>query len=102
MNLLRHDHQENKVDQAVERQAYYDSLSYKQRLERLDARLGKGVGAKKERERLIKLIANPPAPKVEPKVEEVKVEQEAVTEAKPRQKKWKATRNASGSKVYKR
>ena len=48
---------ESRRKAASERSAYRDNLSPKKQLERLDARLeGTGVGAKRERTRLAKLI----------------------------------------------
>lgn len=49
-------HQEQKRAEAIERQEKHNSLSLVQRMELLDKRLGKGIGAKKERMRLKKLI----------------------------------------------
>lgn len=45
-----------KFQQATERQEYRDSLSPNEQLTRLDTRLGKGIGALKERARLQKLM----------------------------------------------
>jgi hypothetical protein len=41
-----------KCDEAKERQAHYDSLSVDEKIAKLDLKLGKGVGAKYEREKL--------------------------------------------------
>jgi hypothetical protein len=52
-------------EEARRRQKAYDLLTPAQKLDRLDARLGVGVGATKERKRLIKLeldLAKKPAP----------------------------------------
>lgn len=43
---------ERRVTEAVLRQETYDELTPKQKLAKLDARLGEGVGARKERVRL--------------------------------------------------
>ena len=47
---------ELKRKEAEDRQEEYDKLTPTQKLKRLDEKLGKGVGAAKERERLKKLI----------------------------------------------
>lgn len=49
-------HQERKRAEAIERWEKHCNLSLAQRMEKLDKRLGKGIGAKKERMRLKKLI----------------------------------------------
>ena len=46
----------DKRKEAKARQEKYDKLTPQQRLDKLDRKLGKGVGAKKERARLLKLI----------------------------------------------
>lgn len=43
-------------ESALERQAVHDELSVQEKIAKLDARLGKGKGAKKERARLAKLL----------------------------------------------
>lgn len=55
--------QEAKRTEASARHEAYNKLTPKQRLDKLDAKLGKGVGAKKERAKLAALIANKPAEK---------------------------------------
>lgn len=47
---------EARREEAVERQEHRAALSAAQQLARLDQRLGRGVGAQKERKRLQKLI----------------------------------------------
>lgn len=47
-------------ERAKERQAYRATLSPAQQLATLDLRLGKDVGAQRERARLLALIATPP------------------------------------------
>lgn len=59
---------QEKREEAIKRQREYSALSPQERLIRLDERLGPGVGAIKERERLWALIneqkdAPPPKPK---------------------------------------
>ena len=44
---------EVKRKEAETRQTIYDKLSIKQKIEKLDKKLGKGIGAKKERQKLI-------------------------------------------------
>lgn len=53
---LRGDRKEIRQKEADERQAEYDKLTPKQKLAKLDQKLGKGVGAKKQREKLAELI----------------------------------------------
>ena len=50
---LRHDRKAQRQSEAQARQASYDKLSPKEKLARLDKKLGKGQGAKKQRERLM-------------------------------------------------
>ena len=45
---------EIKREEAKTRQTIYDKLSTKQKIEKLDKKLGKGIGAKKERQKLNK------------------------------------------------
>lgn len=47
---------EDKHTEAREREAAHEELSPVQRIAKLDAKLGPGVGAKKERARLMKLM----------------------------------------------
>ena len=49
---LRSDRQKQRREQAEERRLYWEALSTKEKLSSLDKRLGKGVGAKKQRKRL--------------------------------------------------
>ena len=49
-------------EDAEVRHARWDALSPKEQLRQLDIRLGKGVGAKKQRVRLAKRIAEEEAP----------------------------------------
>ena len=51
---LRLDRKAIRQAEAKERQKAYDDLTPAQKIARLDAKLGKGVGAKKQRERLAK------------------------------------------------
>ena len=44
---------EQKNEEALHRQVKYDSLSVSQKRAKLDKKLGKGIGAKKERRRLV-------------------------------------------------
>lgn len=48
---------EAKQVEAAGRAEYFQSLTLQQRLDRLDARLGKGVGAVKERAKIAKAMA---------------------------------------------
>jgi hypothetical protein len=52
---------ERRKTEAKTRQEEYDKLTPEERLERLDKRLGKGVGAVKERIKLYKLIHGEPS-----------------------------------------
>jgi hypothetical protein len=49
----RPDNHQDQVNEAKERQAAWDGLSIQQKLDSLDTRLGKGVGAVKQRARLV-------------------------------------------------
>lgn len=46
---------QTRVDEGVERNTYWQSLSLNEKLKSLDNRLGVGVGARKQREKLKKL-----------------------------------------------
>lgn len=59
-------------EEALERKAERDKRSAKQQLAVLDARLGKGLGAKKEREQLAKQVAKDNEKKPKPKAEKAK------------------------------
>ena len=48
-----------KQQEAIERNEYWAQLTPEQQLENLDSRLGKGVGAKKQRARIQHKIDNP-------------------------------------------
>ena len=50
---------EHKNKEAIERNSYWVSLTPQQQLESLDVRLGKGIGAKKQRARIQYKINNP-------------------------------------------
>lgn len=63
-----------KAEQALERQASWAKLTPAQQLNELDRRLGKGVGAKKQRAKLTKILKM-----IDPMPEVVK--QSAVVEA---------------------
>ena len=71
-----------KQKEAKERQDFRNSISAKDQLARLDSKLGKDVGAKKEREKLKKLMEGK-------KVKEKDTEAEENEEKKPKKKKKK-------------
>ena len=50
---------EFKNKEAIERNNYWTSLTPQQQLESLDTRLGKGIGAKKQRAKIQAKIDNP-------------------------------------------
>jgi hypothetical protein len=52
----RPDLAQTRKDEAKERQAAYDNLSAQEKLNVLDGRLGKGVGATRQREKLNALL----------------------------------------------
>ena len=52
--MKRKEKEQKKYEEATYRQDEYDKLTPQQKLARLDKRLGKGKGAKKERGRLKK------------------------------------------------
>lgn len=54
MSKRRNDRKDDRRRDAIERQAVADGMTHAERLSALDARLGVGVGAVKERERLTK------------------------------------------------
>ena len=54
-----------RVEEAKERQTAYDGLTVQQKLDLLDTRLGKGVGATKQRTRLARLLEEQNKPKVQ-------------------------------------
>jgi hypothetical protein len=60
-NILRQAREQRHIE-ADARKTKSNTLSPKQRLHLLDERLGKGVGATRERARLIEQIKNPPKP----------------------------------------
>lgn len=72
---------------AAERAQYYATLTPEQKIAHLDARLGKGVGAEKERARLAKLIAERAQPPTPEKAAEVFGGQEKPKKQKGKTKK---------------
>ena len=54
--MKRHDRKGDRVAEAKERQADYNKLTPKQKLTKLDNKLGEGVGAVKQRAKLIAQI----------------------------------------------
>ena len=58
---------ESRRKSANERVAIYSKLTIKQKIDLLDKKLGKGVGAKKQRAKLTKNTNKPSQPKVAPK-----------------------------------
>ena len=56
---LRKDRREKRQREAQERQEAYDKLTPKQKMAKLDQKFGKGIGAKRQRERLSKQIQPP-------------------------------------------
>lgn len=58
----RPDNKKARVTDGKERQEAWTNLGLKGQLTALDSRLGKGVGAQKQRARLQNLIDNPPKP----------------------------------------
>jgi hypothetical protein len=76
----RPDNNKIKRDEANERQEAWSKLSPKEQLAALDTRLGKGVGATKQRTRLQNLIDRPKQAnkKEEPKVEPVEAAGERI------------------------
>ena len=59
---------EDRRMQAEKMHANWNSLSLQQQLEDLDRRLGKGIGAKKQRAKIKNKIDNPPIKKIKNKV----------------------------------
>lgn len=55
-----------------ERAAYYAALTVQQKIDRLDKRLGKGIGAVKERAKLAKALATPVVAPKEKKTKQAK------------------------------
>lgn len=55
-----------RVDKAKERQAAYDNLTIQQKIDRLDSKLGKGVGAARQRARLAQQLEEQSKPKPAP------------------------------------
>lgn len=55
--MRRREHKDVLRQEAEERNAAHSTLTTMQKLKQLDMRLGMGVGAKKERSRLLKLLA---------------------------------------------
>ena len=49
----------DKQREAIERNETWAKLTYEQQLEDLDRRLGKGIGAKKQRAKILYKIENP-------------------------------------------
>ncbi len=56
------DYKEEKRKDAIARQSYRATMTPREQIYELDRRLGKDVGAKKERARLLKLITDSPTP----------------------------------------
>jgi len=54
----RPDHRKQRQVQANDRQRIYDGLTVEQKIAQLDEKLGVGVGAKKQRERLAQQLAS--------------------------------------------
>lgn len=87
----RPDNNELKRSEAKERQEVWSKLSPKEQLAALDARLGKGIGATKQRARLQNLIDRPKQVAKAPK-EEIKQETAPGLKAKERRAAEQAKR----------
>ena len=55
-NLTKDEIRERKQSEAVERQEAHDKLTPQQKLDKLDKRFGTGVGAKRERAKLKRVL----------------------------------------------
>lgn len=58
-----------KKEEAIERQTYYNTLSIEEKIARLDDKLGKGIGAKKQRAQFQTLLNAPKS--VERQIEDI-------------------------------
>ena len=63
---LRRDTKEDRQKEAKSRQADYNKLTVEQKIAKLDSQLGKGVGATKQRAKLLQLSLAKPAKQAKP------------------------------------
>jgi hypothetical protein len=78
-----------KKEDAKERQTYYDGLTLDQKIEKLDAKLGKGVGARKQRAQFAALL-NTDAP-TETIISDI-IEEDGTTKLKAKERRKKEQR----------
>jgi hypothetical protein len=71
---------------AKERQEHYDSLTIEQKIEKLDAKLGKGLGAKKQRAQLVSMSNTKNVVADTTNVSDIVEEKVSKTKAKERRK----------------